>query len=76
MLETAGVTIERNTEPSDFGFSFGPKVLIDPGFSLTLQDLRDKFRGQNVIKSHTSLILMDPEASFENNKCNNLGDID
>jgi len=73
MLEAAGVTIERNTEPSDFGFSFGPKVLIDPGFALTLQDLRDRFKGQNVIKSHTSLILMDPEASFENNKCKNVG---
>ena len=30
MLETAGVTIEQNTEPSDFGYSFGPKILIDP----------------------------------------------
>ena len=63
MLETAGVTIERSTQ-TQFGYNYGPKILIDPMYALTLQDLRERFKGTNTIKQHTSLVLMNEKLSF------------
>lgn len=46
MLEKVGVQIEYNTEPEDYNgikLAFGPKILLDPTFALTMKELRDKF---------------------------------
>lgn len=42
VLEIAGVEIERATEKTN-GFPYGPKVLLDPQFALTYQDIVRKF---------------------------------
>lgn len=60
MLEHAGVKITRQTENTDCAgipFAFGPKVLIEPSFALTLQDLRDTFQGKNEISAGSTVVL-------------------
>ena len=46
MLRIAGVDIPESTSATDCAgipFNFGPKILLEPSFSLTLKDLRDRF---------------------------------
>lgn len=46
MLRIAGVIIPESTTTTDCAgipFNFGPKILLEPSFALTLQDLRDQF---------------------------------
>ena len=37
--------------------AFGAKILIDPTFALTIEDLRKKFAGVNSISKESTLIL-------------------
>lgn len=37
--------------------AFGAKILLDPTFALTIEDLRKKFAGSNSISKTSSLIL-------------------
>ena len=38
-------------------FPIAPKILLEPGFALTLQDLRDRFKGKTKISAESTLIL-------------------
>ena len=52
MLSIAGVTIDYQTKKTDYNgmsFAFGPKILMDPCFAITLKEIKDKFCGQNKI---------------------------
>jgi len=68
VLEIAGVEIERETELTN-GFAFGPKVLLDPHFAMTYQDIAGSFKGKNKLGKKSSLILRD-STSFENLELN------
>jgi hypothetical protein len=60
LSEVAGVHIEKETEVKDYaGFkvAFGPKILIDPTFAYTIEELRSKFTGSNSISKNSTLIL-------------------
>lgn len=60
MLEIAGVKISRQTKATDccgIPFAFGPKVLVEPGVALTLQDLRDQFKGKTELSAKSTLVL-------------------
>ena len=37
--------------------AFGAKILLDPTFALTIEDLRKKFAGSNSISKTSSIIL-------------------
>jgi nucleoside-diphosphate kinase len=47
-------------------FAFGPKVLIDPTFALTMQELKDKFQGKCKIAKEASLIASGEDTVFLN----------
>lgn len=69
MLKIAGVQVELSDMKEDFNgmqFAFGPKVLIDPMFAITLDEIRCKFAGNNKIAKEGSLILLEKEVYFEN----------
>merc|ERR1712087_368413 len=38
-------------------FAFGPKILIEPSFALTLKDLRDRFTGTTEISADSTIVL-------------------
>ena len=68
--QVAGVQVQKETEAQEYaGFkvAFGPKILLDPTFALTLEDLRKKFTGSNSISKDSALVL-----SGANTKVNNL----
>lgn len=69
MLEKVGVQVEYNTEAEDYEgikLAFGPKVLLDPTFALTLSELRLKFQGVNRISKDSTLFLSGQDATVEN----------
>ena len=48
MLKIAGVDIDINIDKTDYNgmtFAFGPKILLDPLFAITLDEIRIKFMG-------------------------------
>ena len=61
MLEIAGVKINKEdqtkTNCSGIEFEFGPKVLMEPHFALTLQDMRDKVAGEAEVFCSATLVL-------------------
>jgi UDP-sugar pyrophosphorylase len=60
LREACGVNIEEDTEKVDYAglkLAFGAKILLDPTFALTIEDLRKKFAGSNSISKTSSLIL-------------------
>jgi UDP-sugar pyrophosphorylase len=69
MLALAGVKVEEATEKTDFNgmqFAFGPKVLMDPMFAITFDEIKVKFEGNNRISKDGTLILKDKEVYFNN----------
>ena len=43
-----GVDIEKNTSTTEYGgmpLAFGPKILLDPTFGITFNELKSKFDG-------------------------------
>jgi hypothetical protein len=46
--------------------AFGPKILIDPTFAITLKEIRDKFKGNNHITKDSTLILKGFSTNIEN----------
>ena len=68
VLAIAGVEIDQRAAVPDFtGFSFGPKILLDPTFAITFAEIKSKFKGQrNRIAKGATLILADGETEFEN----------
>jgi hypothetical protein len=60
MLRIVGVDIPESTTATDCAgipFKFGPKILLEPSFSLTLQDLRDRFVSGCSFKPKATIIL-------------------
>ena len=47
-------------------FAFGPKVLLDPSFAITMQELKDKFQGKCKIAKEASLIAKGEDTVFLN----------
>lgn len=48
MLALAGVKLEAQSQVATFAnvpWKFGPKIMLEPAFALTLKDLKDKFEG-------------------------------
>lgn len=46
--------------------AFGPKILLDPTFALSIKELKQKFQGQNRISKDSTLILKGKDARIEN----------
>ena len=62
MLRIAGVDIPESTTATDCAgipLNFGPKILLEPSFALTLQDLRDRFGEGCSFKPGATIILKD-----------------
>lgn len=60
ILEIIGVQIQKNTLPTDYSgiqLAFGPKILLDPTFAITLNDIKEKFEGTIKISKDSSLLL-------------------
>lgn len=60
LSEQVGVDIDYNTEPQDFNgmkLAFGPKIVLDPSFAISVKELRQKFQGKTRIGRHATLIL-------------------
>ena len=69
MLAIAGVQIDYETEQKDYNgakFAFGPKILMDPTFAITLAEIKEKFKGTCKISRGASLIVKGGETVFEN----------
>jgi nucleoside-diphosphate kinase len=65
----AGVDIEQHNDKQDFNgmqFAFGPKILMDPTFAITFQEVKQKFKGVCKISKDATLILSDNESTFNN----------
>jgi len=63
------VEIEYNTEPVDYQgikLAFGPKILMDPSFAITIKELKEKFVGKNKIGKDATLILANRDTKVEN----------
>jgi hypothetical protein len=66
--KAAGVKIERETTMNKYGgipIAFGPKVLMDFSFAVTLSEVRNKFKGTNSISKDSTLILKGIDSSVE-----------
>ena len=60
MLRTVGVDIPEQTETTDCAgvpLNFGPKILLEPSFALTLADLRDRFGPGCSFKPAATIVL-------------------
>ena len=60
MLRLIGAEIEERNETRDWmqiQFPTAPKILLEPGFALTLQDLRERFPLVHRISADTTIIL-------------------
>jgi len=71
MLRLAGVDIPESTTTtscSGIPINFGPKILLEPSFALTLQDLRDRFGPGCSFKPAATIILKEAAANkrYEN----------
>ena len=47
-------------------FAYGPKILLDPLFALTFDELKIKFMGQNKISKDATMLLIDKDVFFQN----------
>lgn len=68
MLQLAGVDVELETAKTDFNgmsFAFGPKVLLDPTFAITFQELKQKMGANNKITKDSTLILYDHDEDLK-----------
>ena len=69
MLRLAGVEIEEQqlkTNYNGMNFAYGPKILLDPMFAITFEELKSKFMGKNKISKDATLILSEKNVSFDN----------
>ena len=71
MLKLAGVEVETETEKTNYNgmsFSFGPKILLDPTFAITFQEIKNKFQGKCRIGKNATLIILDKNTPFKDLK--------
>ena len=47
-------------------FAYGPKILLDPLFALTFDELKIKFMGKNKISKDATLVLAEKNVFFQN----------
>ena len=47
-------------------FAYGPKVLLDPMFAITFEEIKIKFMGANRISKGATLILTEKNVFFDN----------
>jgi hypothetical protein len=47
-------------------FAYGPKILLDPLFAITFEELKIKFMGSNRISKDATLILSEKNVFFDN----------
>lgn len=69
MLRLAGVQIEENllkTNYNGMNFAYGPKILMDPMFALTFEEIKIKFMGNNRISKEATMILTEKNVFFDN----------
>ena len=69
LTEVVGVHIEKETETHDYAglkLAFGPKILLDPTFAFTLNELKQKFAGVNRISKGSNLILKGHRSTVSN----------
>ena len=67
--KVVGVKIDRQTESEEYAgirLAYGPKILLDPTFALTLRDLRAKFVGETKISKNSTLVLKGLDSKVEN----------
>lgn len=60
MLRLIGAEIEEKPCEYDWmsiPFAVAPKILFEPGFALTLQDLKERFTGRLKISADSTIIL-------------------
>jgi hypothetical protein len=60
MLKIIGAEIEEKPSTLDWmpiPFPSAPKILFEPGFALTLQDLRERFTGNIRLSAETTIIM-------------------
>ena len=65
----ANVEIEYGDTPISYSgitYAFGPKILLDPTFAITLKEIRDKFKGTNKISKNSTLILKGNKTTVNN----------
>jgi hypothetical protein len=71
LQSVTSVNIEEDTEKHDysgFNVAYGAKILLDPTFGITLDELRKKFKGSNFISKSSTLILKGILTTVENLK--------
>ena len=64
-----GVQIERQDQLEDYSgikLAFGPKIVLDPTFALSIKELRSKFVGANKVSKNSTLILSGLNSRVEN----------
>lgn len=47
-------------------FAYGPKILLDPTFAITFEELKIKFMGNNRISKDATLLLSERDVFFDN----------
>jgi hypothetical protein len=47
-------------------FAYGPKILLDPIFALTFDEMKIKFMGNNKISKDATLLLTERDVFFDN----------
>jgi len=60
MLSIAGVEIKDSTKKAEYAgipFDVSAKILLQPGFALSLQDLRERFTGKTSISADSVIVL-------------------
>ena len=64
------MTETEKTDYNGMSFAFGPKILLDPTFAITFQELKGRFVGQNRISKNSTMVLKGSDLFFQNLDCN------
>ena len=65
----AKVQIHKNTEKGNYGgveLAYGPKILLEPSFAISLREIKEKIVGINKISKDSTLILKGAHSSLQN----------
>ena len=67
--ELCGVLIENPDEAKEYGgiqIKFGPRVLIDPTFAITVSELKRKITGTVKLSKNSSIVLKGIDSHIHN----------
>ncbi len=82
ILRELGCIEVEDSQTQDFvqvngvNLDFWPKIFINPSFSVTLEELRSKFKGKNVVKKNSTLLLFGKNSTLENVRIDGLVSVD